>query len=691
MRDVFFSGPAPLDVEPLIERIGDSVEVVRTLVGARRLSASIPDSTLIPILESADSELAWSEYAWLGGTEARTVLNRNEELSSQVARAALYRAPDAVLPRLLEAACHDTRPLNSFPDHPLRLIETWARAVRPGRGEAVPRRQVLLRAIEEYKVSGGSAATCVLALQYVMDPGFEFSELDPGQGTTTSMLWGVLGTNELNELQQLWPRVRELVCASTPPTWKHAVDLVTPWSHPHRFPGAEMPADVRTILRATAAQMIGDLASAGADLPSVLRRLEGIANDLGIELPAPIDQDFSVLFPFVDRKDPRRSLDAASQRVKELAIRWSALAPGQIVGRLAKWECEARMLGLSWPRFTSLLCQELAERVSEPTSWLREGANSGLSADLIGPFLVVAASTGRQGWEEIATDLVEQPASRAAVIEAVLTKADCSSELLSKVLKRLEGFGTLIETICLRGEVRDALRQRLLEHEDAAIACAAAGGEWYAAKNGQVPDDLLPAWRQAVVRCKEDKPWLSEALGRDRQLAFGWLKGRLKEKDPWYHALNGPAHTALGKLHSADRIRLLDFIDKEFRDGEFLARLIGDDLELYQRLLSRDDLKAFQLSPLEGYPMGCWQDKAKLALAAGYEPRQVASAAMSGVQGGNRKLSLQSQNWLSSFEELRSGHDDLREVAECGIEIARRRLEIDEQLEREEEVFGFEP
>ena len=91
-------------------------------------------------------------------------------------------------------------------------------------------------------------------------------------------------------------------------------------------------------------------------------------------------------------------------------------------------------------------------------------------------------------------------------------------ELLSDVLERLEGYGSMVRTRCLRGEVPEGTVAALLRHEGPKVSSAAAIGEWHAEPRGKVRDGLLPDWRAAMLRASADEP-INEALKADPALA----------------------------------------------------------------------------------------------------------------------------------------------------------------------------
>ena len=92
----------------------------------------------------------WEEFAGLGHEESSWVLDRHPDKILSVAQPSLHLAPEVAIPLLLIRAVGDDRNLHSSPDHPLRLIQDWAHAGRPGSGEGLSRRKALFHAASDW-------------------------------------------------------------------------------------------------------------------------------------------------------------------------------------------------------------------------------------------------------------------------------------------------------------------------------------------------------------------------------------------------------------------------------------------------------------------------------------------------------------------------------------------------------------
>ena len=141
VRDLFFSGPAPLDYRPLIQTVRNLAGVADTLVGVRTIGGEVPADLLWDVLNSADSVRAWVQFAWLGRTEVTRLLREKPQMLPQIALPALYRTPELMIGRFLDQSIGDSRNIASYADHPLRQIQDWVAAARPGSGQPLERRR----------------------------------------------------------------------------------------------------------------------------------------------------------------------------------------------------------------------------------------------------------------------------------------------------------------------------------------------------------------------------------------------------------------------------------------------------------------------------------------------------------------------------------------------------------------------
>jgi hypothetical protein len=231
----------------------------------------------------------------------------------------------------------------------------------------------------------------------------------------------------------------------------------------------------------------------------------------------------------------------------------------------------------------------------------------------------------------------------------------------------------------------------LLRHDDAAIAAAAAMGEWRAEPTGTVRESLRDDWRNAVIRAADDDYDLKGIFESDAALAFAWIERRVRTDEHLTIRDEYLVAAAVRVLSAEQREALLNLLPGRtyFMAGELTQQLVGNDLALYKRVLSAQARKTLHLFPLRGTVDDEWAAKAKLALEAGYPPVDIAVAAHGSFYSWTGDESATWENWEKSFEKLLDDPDPgVRAVAQVGRDDARDNRIKALAAEREEAVRG---
>jgi hypothetical protein len=123
--------------------------------------------------------------------------------------------------------------------------------------------------------------------------------------------------------------------------------------------------------------------------------------------------------------------------------------------------------------------------------------------------------------------------------------------------------------------------------------------------------------------------------------------------------------------------------------GETFGALVGDDDDLCRAFFSRSDLSYAHRTLLEGEPDQRWIGRVKVALAVGFEPREIASAT---VLGSFQWTGAQSAFWATrrdAFRDVVEGADEpLQEVLVEAAHLAEERSLHAAEKERREAIFG---
>lgn len=691
VRDTFFKGATSFPIERLLARAPSLRYAARTLIGARARGGSVPQDFLISLLEQAQSYEAWKEYAWLGQDEVSWILKHHPEKIITIARPALHHDPEIAIPMLLKAAIGDQREIRLTTEHPLRLIEDWVHAGYPGSGEALKRRQVLLNKVQEWLSSKKNLNVGLHALRITLSPEFQDHSTDPGKGHTVTLRRGYILPKEVLALKDLWEKALHVIKTVEITNWGLLRNLVEEWTYP-RLLNVEESLELSNTMRSFVRQMLHDIVELANEHPGILHWANQIAKHLNIDLEIKLDLDFEVLFPEKNLKNWRAAEEQQINAVRKLADNWCILDLSQVAKRITLFEQEARLGGRNWPRWTPLLCEEIAKRVVSPRAWAQALIDNNFAADLVSPFLQKAAEINEFGWVELAHFCLEQSMLKWAVSLWILTFHNPPQALISKVLQNMDGASNLVKSYCIRRRIPEDIARQLLRHNDITIASAAAWGEWYAEPEGNIRTSLLEDWRVAVQNSVDDDYWLCEVFKGDHSLAYEWIQTQISKQHSELFRYEGVVKTAVEVLNSDDRRRILQQIPETYEFAYIvLLPLVGENLTLYRDLLNCDLLKDFHLVPLAGAPNGVWIEKAKLALDGGYSIDDVANAVYGYpvILTWSGDESAMWAEWIERFDHLCSNEDDrIRQVGVAGKANAKDAYEHALKRERNEAIYG---
>jgi hypothetical protein len=697
VRDIFFGGPARIDPTDLIYNAPDRQDVLLTLIGAKARGALISSDDLFAKLEAGGGDGAWSAYAWLGEDEAGRVLECYPEKILKIARPALHRAPEAAIPLLIKAATGDLRPLHSTTDHPLRIIQDWVESSRPGSGLVLERRECLLRSIEKALAIGLDETTCLRAISHVFSLNYTNVFSDPGSGDKFTIESGSVTLRELNQICDLWPKafhiIAKLKAVDIPPIAEliHEVAFPTPM-------GGSLEKGFRETRKVLVSRIMNDLARMPTARLGLLHRLASTAHSLRIKLDVRVGRDFLTLFPVKEGPDWRRDQEHWRKMAETMANRFAKKNPAEVANRIAFLESEAGAAGITWPRLTPLVCGMIAERVTAHPVWIEKLIEVGASGDLVEPFLKKIVVNDGPGWETHVMKCAEIDNLRYIAVQIVLTKQSPPPELLDHILEKLAGLSSVVELLCFRGLAPDTTLARLLANTDPAISGKVAIAQWQADPVGQISPSLMPLWRNAILRLNHDDYWLGEILKKDTDLGYQWLNEHIVMEEIPYETQRIIGEI-VRSLDEDKRKASLQLVADERYVPKMIDSLVGDSLMVYEALLNDARKRDYHLLPLRGFKEGAlgeetwdiikWIPKAGLALAKGYQAKDIADAVFGDGWSWEGKLSNMWRRWQHHFSELSKNEDpDIKEIARIGEKLAIERLKDAIEEERREDVYG---
>ena len=699
VRNVFFAGVG-LPIEPILMQMPIPNQAEETLMGARRQGANIPDSLLRPLL---DNPKLWENYAWLGQSEAEWAFEQSKDSLQPIAFAGLVNAPTLYLPAMLTASIEDKRPLNTYPDHFLRIIEDWIKSADPETNTGVNNRQTLLSVLESWLESGGNWNVGGQALRYVMSPHFENSSTDSGIGRTVTIRYGVLSLENLKNIKRFWSQILNLLANIEINDWHLVQELVEDWSYPGRL-GKSIPHDIYDDMKLFAEQMLHDVIELARENPGVIHWAKELAENCGYNLKIEIDNDFQILYPLQSRdEDLEEQSNKWNVALLPLVHKWITENPETVAKHLAHIEHEAQIANITWPRLTPAFCSELAKETSDGLLWVKVFQSAKLPGDLIHPFLQKCMEIQEEGWDEFFTENIDEPSLQGSIIPLILTSSNPPQELLDLVLQKLDSkWAQWLQLVCMRQVIPEKHMPFLLQHGNIAIAFAAAEGEWSAKPEGVVRASLRKDWEAVIVQYHPSDLygnstfWLSKILTVEPELSYRWLENLLAEKDKHYSsfALRNPIKAALMNLSLDSRLKILELVPNRYGFDTLILDLINRSPDIYKHLLNMPHLKEYHLVSLSGMLDDIWSELATLASKAGYTPDDIAAATMreysdtlTNMDGEAEKWS----NWIKKFEKISSSDNELfKKIGNSGCIIARRNFDDNERRLRKDAVYGWD-
>jgi hypothetical protein len=262
----------------------------------------------------------------------------------------------------------------------------------------------------------------------------------------------------------------------------------------------------------------------------------------------------------------------------------------------------------------------------------------------------------------------------------------------------MEGLASLVETLCIRGQIPETSLVHLLQHPDSLISGKAALGEWISEPQGKVRESVYDAWRQAILEISADEFWLGQVLSKDAPLALEWLRQNFVKKSISYDLVS-TIREALKSLGTEARKELLRLVPADTSRPEIIVLLIGSSLELYGALLADASKATLHLLPLRGFKYDEigeeewneeeWIAKATMAFDAGYSGEEISSAIFSlGTSWSGRESAMWAR-WLARYERLCSNSDSrIRKAGQIGRDRMKKEYDLALAEERREAIEG---
>ena len=708
-----------------------------TLIGAAMRGADIPGLRQW-VADQQDKDV-WTQYAYLGERAAVEAWRERPEMARALADPLLHAAPEHAVALILdriaemrksgETKCNltDLRPqqremLNSVLEWTSGNTEQPMRNRRLVIGDSAD----WIRRQNQGDINPGVASMCIAML-----PTWECG-VDAPSGWSHTLYGGLLSLPQLRKLAEQWDCLRKAIPAGKDDLemWDLLLSLVDQWAFP-RGMGVKPDADDAAFMRECTVRMLNDLATLAEGNRGVVLRIMELAESVGLpplDIGNDVDQVFAALNPTLSLRHADQWAER-EQVVREeaaaLGREWAAKPVAEMVRVLKESRRDARILRVAnrgW-RVDAMrdFCFGAANAMQ---SGHAEAVTALLDAQvldnqIIEPFLKACVKHQEEGWDAAWRKCLASGDCTYVAVETALLdkKADAAvgdaafDAWLKMPMAESAGQHWAFYGWIPTKRLLDALR--LIERDEerlGRVAMHVAAGHWQFTGGGKrMEAEVLDAWRNAVARSAhlDAKPndhcihWIGEALAKDGSLALEWFRHALVARQA--HGgmgLDDAAKQAISGMTKAQRSQLLDMADEcglsavgYFFALAWVPECIGDDADLYAKLLESEVLKEAHGLPLAGdMNTEGWRRKAVAALDAGLDPGVVASWCGPGrsEMGFCGDMSQHWERQMLAFDAVANGADArLGKVGRMGEKVMRQRMDAALERERLEKRRGI--
>ena len=686
-----FLGPAGPSYQQALDLIASRHEGIMTLIWASARGAPVPG--LWDLLRQANSETLWAEFAKLGEREALYVIERGLSRYEIVAEQGLHYVPEIMIPILLDQMPDPWPTFGAENDPAVRALREWV----VDRGDDHPRdeisvRRKLVTATQDWWNSSKKTHQAIRVMSLALSPTISVHGLDPGAGTTLTLRNFLLDESVRRAQAELWAVVLDLVERAATVPWEELLSLAAAWLQTEG-----VPEDVANEMRLFSGKILGDLAHGTAEHPGIQSKLDHRAKAWGFEIDVLLDPLYEAGFP----QEGPFIADEDKKRAARLVGMVEGLSPSQLADKLVYLSREHRYAGHSSDGFVfSNACQQLARQVPDLVTFIEDLMARNSGEELIGPFFQQAAAARLERFGSLVSRFLDHPAYEPLAVSYLLVNEDTPSPMVADAMERALRYPYTLIGMAEFGRLNSEATHRLLTGPDEALATKAAAG-YHLRGRATKGDALYGAWRDAVVRSAKtvdigdaQTGWLiKEILKKDPDLAKDWLLEWMASGRHWLDMHRDCAAIASG-MTSDQRLYILERIEDRpvFGIDDIVRQLVGDDLELFARVLGMDNLSNYRAALLAGKPDEMWLKKATLAIEAGLGLGEIAEASHPLLMTWSVEESHMWAGWRQEFERLAEKEIDNPRVAallRIAIDGVRGQEEAAAAREAKEGILGF--
>ena len=400
-RRTFFSGVLPKSPGPAIEEAEDSVACTETLIGVLARGGSVPHDIIRGRLrEHAEAGVGndlWSKYAWTGGEAAEWVLIDHPEKSALVAEAALESTPTHAVDGMISAIVQDRSDAASL----ARQARQWVLRGRPGH-DTVACRRLLLEGLANCPdlistarqdlpraVTWDESFAKLVADAFALH--FEDIDGDPVTREHFRLALGSLPPSDVRKLARLWPTALTILLRLGEPGMACARGVVRHWCIGPRV--LNQLRETREAARLEVVRMLPGVIQLADSAPGIVLWARRLVREYGLraKLPSIGDPSLPRLFPSRRELAPEgHSEERFRATAHGFAVKWANEEPATVIARMLHYERQRQLLDHHYPNILSLVPNHLAQRVNDPSKWLKDLVERDAPSEWVASFLEAA-------------------------------------------------------------------------------------------------------------------------------------------------------------------------------------------------------------------------------------------------------------------------------------------------------------
>lgn len=691
----FFSKKASTDPLRYLSKYPKQSDAIDVILRVALIGGEVDRERLYHLIEETGLPSLFGGYASLGKREAGRVIDEHPDMALRAARALLDIYPEGILPLMLDKAVGDNRPLHSHPEHPMRIIQDWCKAVGYDNTIPIGNRDMLLGVLSSWceRVSQGKVTAQALAA--IFCPRIEFLRPDPGSGHTFAFGKGHLSATALQHLIDLLPTARLYFMVRGTDGLKELVGLLHDWVYEMPLMGETVTDEQKLLLHTGACLILSYVDQAAKGHLGIQVKLRQYARELGVQIECDSDEEYETIHPIEENARDGFEKVVATQRAAALllAADYSKCDPTEVIAKLAHYDKFAQDANSSWPDYSIDVVSYLAEHVANIDEWARvsvtECDNPFYSYPLLARFYETDPARGKN----LLLKSLDNSCHVGAAAQVILRRPFEDDTLWKEVFLLLKDMVWIVFGLVLRGELGDLTILELLKHpsDEVAMMVAAALAQ---KDDGKIRNLFAESWENALVKYQFNEGpndhYVGIALRQHPETIVRWLKAKTAEDTEQYEGNFAETVEDLVQVLSKDqRAEVINILQTNRRSQLAATHLVGDAPHLFKCVLDNPNASAYRLDALAKVSGPAWRKFAEIAIEAGIDDRDIesASSGLGGTWTGPFSKHLLDLS-LRFKEGLDSSQPRVAVIARKCMDSFQKMSDKELEREKKEEIYG---